>query len=208
MINGLMTLSGAWDKLRTDPVLRMMVVSLAFYGMATFEGPLMSIKAVNSLSHYTDWTIGHVHSGALGWVGYISFGAIYCMVPWLWKRARLYSNALVEWHFWISTLGILLYITSMWVSGIMEGLMWRAYTPQGFLAHSFVEVVAARHVAYVVRMLGGLLSPSGGGIGAWPCGSITAGSSATRSCFSSASSSSCRSAGPSRSRLSSSSRTP
>jgi len=161
MINGLMTLSGAWDKLRTDPVLRMLAVSIAFYGMATFEGPVMSIREVNSLSHYTDWTIGHVHSGALGWVGYVSFGAVYCMVPWLWKRARLYSNALVEWHFWISTLGIVLYITSMWVSGIMEGLMWRAYTPQGFLAHSFVEVVAARHVEYVVRMLGGLLYLSG-----------------------------------------------
>ena len=161
MINGLITLSGAWDKLRTDPVIRMMVVAIAFYGMATFEGPVMSIREVNSLSHYTDWTIGHVHSGALGWVGYITFGAIYCMVPWLWKRSRLYSNALVEWHFWISTTGILLYITSMWVSGIMEGLMWREYTPQGFLAHSFVEVVAARHVEYVVRMVGGLLYLSG-----------------------------------------------
>jgi cytochrome c oxidase cbb3-type subunit 1 len=161
MINGLMTLSGAWDKLRTDPVIRMLAVSIAFYGMATFEGPVMSIREVNSLTHYTDWTIGHVHSGALGWVGFISFGAVYCLVPWLWKRSRLYSNALVEWHFWISTLGILLYITSMWVSGMMEGLMWRAYTPQGFLAHSFVEIVAARHVEYVVRMLGGLLYLSG-----------------------------------------------
>jgi cytochrome c oxidase cbb3-type subunit I len=127
MINGLMTLSGAWDKLRTDPVLRMMVVSVAFYGMSTFEGPLMSIKAVNSLSHYTDWTIGHVHSGALGWVGYISFGAIYCLVPWLWNRP-LYSLKLVNWHFWISTIGIVLYISAMWVSGILQGLMWRAYT--------------------------------------------------------------------------------
>jgi cytochrome c oxidase cbb3-type subunit 1 len=161
MINGLMTLSGAWDKLRTDPVLRMLVVAVAFYGMATFEGPVMSIRAVNSLSHYTDWTIGHVHSGALGWVGYISFGAVYCMVPWLWRRQRLYSNAMVEWHFWISTLGILLYITSMWVSGIMEGLMWRAYTPQGFLAHTFVETVAAKHVEYVVRLAGGGLFLSG-----------------------------------------------
>jgi cytochrome c oxidase cbb3-type subunit 1 len=161
MINGLMTLSGAWDKLRTDPVLRMMVAAIAFYGMSTFEGPVMSIREVNSLSHYTDWTIGHVHSGALGWVGYISFGAVYCLVPWLWKRTRLYSNTLVEWHFWISTIGILLYITSMWVSGIMEGLMWREYTSQGFLAYSFVEVVAARHVEYVVRMFGGLLYLSG-----------------------------------------------
>jgi len=157
MINGLMTLSGAWDKLRTDPVLRMLVVSVAFYGMSTFEGPLMSIRAVNSLSHYTDWTIGHVHSGALGWVGYVSFGALYCLVPWLWKRKQLYSNALVEWHFWISTIGILLYITSMWVSGIMQGLMWRAYNSFGFLEYSFVETVEAMHPYYIIRMTGGLL---------------------------------------------------
>ncbi len=157
MINGLMTLSGAWDRLRTDPVLRMMVVSVAFYGMATFEGPLMSIKAVNALSHYTDWTIGHVHSGALGWVGYISFGAIYCLVPWLWKKERLYSDRLVEWHFWISTIGIVLYISAMWVSGIMQGLMWRAYTNLGFLEYSFVETVEAMHPYYVIRALGGLL---------------------------------------------------
>lgn len=161
MINGLMTLSGAWDKLRTDPVIRMMVVAIAFYGMSTFEGPLMSIRAVNSLSHYTDWTIGHVHSGALGWVGFISFGAIYCLVPWLWKKDRLYSNQLVEWHFWIATTGILLYICAMWVSGIMEGLMWREYTPQGFLANSFVETVAAKHVENVVRLVGGLMYLSG-----------------------------------------------
>ena len=157
MINGLMTLSGAWDKLRTDPVLRMMVVSLAFYGMSTFEGPLMSIKAVNSLSHYTDWTIGHVHSGALGWVAYISFGAIYCLVPWLWNRRELYSLKLVNWHFWISTLGIVFYITAMWVSGILQGLMWRAYTSLGFLEYSFIETVEAMHPFYVIRALGGAL---------------------------------------------------
>ena len=156
MINGLMTLSGAWDKLRTDPVLRMMVVSVAFYGMATFEGPLMSIKAVNSLSHYTDWTIGHVHSGALGWVGYVSFGAIYCLVPWLWNRP-LYSLKLVNWHFWISTIGIVLYITAMWVSGILQGLMWRAYTSLGFLEYSFIETVEAMHPFYVIRAMGGIL---------------------------------------------------
>jgi cytochrome c oxidase cbb3-type subunit 1 len=161
MINGLMTLSGAWDKLRTDPVVRMMVVSIAFYGMSTFEGPLMSIRAVNSLSHYTDWTIGHVHSGALGWVGFISFGAVYCMVPWLWKKDRLYSNRLVEWHFWIATTGILLYIAAMWVSGIMEGLMWREYTPQGFLANSFVETVSAKHIENIIRTVGGLMFLSG-----------------------------------------------
>ncbi|NNM75136.1 cytochrome-c oxidase, cbb3-type subunit I [Enterovirga aerilata] len=157
MINGLMTLSGAWDKLRTDPVLRLMVVSLAFYGMSTFEGPMMSIKAVNSLSHYTDWTIGHVHSGALGWVAYISFGAIYCLVPWLWNRRELYSLKLVEWHFWISTLGIVLYISSMWVAGIMQGLMWRAYNALGFLEYSFVETVEAMQPYYLVRALGGVL---------------------------------------------------
>lgn len=157
MINGLMTLSGAWDKLRTDPVLRMLVVSVAFYGMSTFEGPVMSVKTVNALSHYTNWTIGHVHSGALGWVGYVSFGALYCLVPWLWKKQRLYSNALVEWHFWISTLGIVLYITSMWVSGILQGLMWRAYTSLGFLEYSFIETVEAMHPFYVIRALGGAL---------------------------------------------------
>jgi len=161
MINGLMTLSGAWDKLRTDPVLRMLVVSVAFYGMSTFEGPVMSVRTVNALSHYTDWTIGHVHSGALGWVGFVSFGALYCLTPWLWKRKSLYSNALVEWHFWISTLGIVLYITSMWVAGIMQGLMWRAYDTLGFLQYSFVETVEAMHPYYIIRALGGLLYLTG-----------------------------------------------
>ncbi|MGA7787805.1 MAG: cytochrome-c oxidase, cbb3-type subunit I [Xanthobacteraceae bacterium] len=156
MINGLMTLSGAWDKLRTDPVLRMMVLSVAFYGMATFEGPVMSIKEVNSLSHYTDWTIGHVHSGALGWVAFISFGAIYCLVPWLWNRP-LYSQRLVNWHFWIATIGIVVYVTSMWVSGILQGLMWRSYTSLGFLEYSFIETVQAMHPFYVIRALGGAL---------------------------------------------------
>jgi cytochrome c oxidase cbb3-type subunit 1 len=157
MINGLMTLSGAWDKLRTDPILRLMIVSLAFYGMATFEGPMMSIKAVNSLSHYTDWTIGHVHSGALGWVAYVSFGALYCLVPWLWNRREVYSLKLVEWHFWVSTIGIVLYITSMWVAGIMQGLMWRAYNTLGFLEYSFVETVEAMQPYYLIRALGGVL---------------------------------------------------
>jgi cytochrome c oxidase cbb3-type subunit 1 len=161
MINGLMTLSGAWDKLRTDPVLRMLVVSVAFYGMSTFEGPVMSIKAVNALSHYTDWTIGHVHSGALGWVGFVSFGALYCLTPWLWRRERLYSHALVEWHFWVSTIGIVFYITAMWVSGIMQGLMWRSYNEFGFLEYSFVETVEAMHPYYIIRALGGLLYLSG-----------------------------------------------
>ncbi|MFZ0423329.1 MAG: cytochrome-c oxidase, cbb3-type subunit I [Xanthobacteraceae bacterium] len=154
MINGLMTLSGAWDKLRTDPVLRMMVLSVAFYGMSTFEGPVMAIREVNSLSHYTDWTIGHVHSGALGWVAFISFGAIYCLVPWLWNRP-LYSLRLVNWHFWIATIGIVVYVTSMWVSGILQGLMWRSYTGLGFLEYSFIETVEAMHPFYVIRAIGG-----------------------------------------------------
>ncbi|SDC98064.1 cytochrome-c oxidase, cbb3-type subunit I [Belnapia rosea] len=160
MINGLMTLSGAWDKLRTDPGLRFSVTAVGFYAMATFEGPVMSIRAVNSLSHYTDWTIGHVHSGALGWNGFIIFGALYWLIPVLWNK-KLYSERLVSWHFWVATLGIVLYITAMWVSGIMQGLMWRAYDELGFLQYAFVETVAAMHPYYVIRMLGGLLYLSG-----------------------------------------------
>ncbi|TWI26997.1 cytochrome c oxidase cbb3-type subunit 1 [Mesorhizobium tianshanense] len=167
MINGLMTLSGAWDKLRTDPIIRMMVMAVAFYGMSTFEGPMMSIKAVNSLSHYTDWTIGHVHSGALGWVGMISFGAIYYMVPKLWNRERLYSLRLVTWHFWLATLGIVVYAAAMWVSGIMQGLMWREYDEQGFLVYSFAETVAAMHPYYIMRAFGGAMYLSGALIMAW-----------------------------------------
>jgi len=162
MINGLMTLSGAWDKLRTDPVLRFLVVSVAFYGMSTFEGPVMAIKPVNALSHYTDWTIGHVHSGALGWVAFVSFGAVYFLVPRLWKRERLYSEKLVSIHFWIATMGIVFYITAMWVSGILQGLMWRSYDFLGFLQYSFVETVEAMHPFYVIRALGGVLFLTGG----------------------------------------------
>jgi cytochrome c oxidase cbb3-type subunit I len=157
MINGLMTLSGAWDKLRTDPVLRFLVAAVGFYGMSTFEGPVMSIKAVNALSHYTDWTVGHVHSGALGWVAFISFGAVYFLVPKLWGRRELWSLKLVSYHFWIATIGIVLYITAMWVSGIMQGLMWRAYDKLGFLQYSFAETVAAMHPYYVIRATGGVL---------------------------------------------------
>ncbi|MCB2099338.1 MAG: cbb3-type cytochrome c oxidase subunit I, partial [Rhodobacterales bacterium] len=157
MINGIMTLSGAWHKLRTDPILRFMVTSVAFYGMSTFEGPVMSIKAVNSLSHYTDWTVGHVHSGALGWVAFVSFGALYYLVPALWRRQRLYSLRLVTYHFWIATLGIVLYITAMWISGIMQGLMWRAYDSLGFLQYSFIETVEAMHTYYVIRAFGGVM---------------------------------------------------
>ena len=156
MINGLMTLSGAWDKLRTDPALRFSVTAVAFYGMSTFEGPVMSIRQVNALSHYTDWTIGHVHSGALGWNAFVTFGMLYYLVPVLWKRERLYSIRLVSWHFWTGTIGILLYITSMWVSGIMQGLMWRAYDSLGFLQYSFVETVQAMHPFYIIRATGGL----------------------------------------------------
>jgi len=161
MINGLMTLSGAWDKLRTDPVLRMMALSIAFYGMSTFEGPLMSIKAVNGLSHYTDWTIGHVHSGALGWVGMVSFGAIYFLAPRMWNRERLYSLRLVSVHFWLATMGIVVYAATMWVSGILQGLMWRAYDALGFLEYSFAETVAAMHPFYVIRASGGALYLAG-----------------------------------------------
>jgi cytochrome c oxidase cbb3-type subunit 1 len=167
MINGIMTLSGAWDKLRTDPGLRFSVTAVAFYGMSTFEGPVMSIKAVNSLSHYTDWTIGHVHSGALGWNGFITFGALYWLVPVLWKKRAMFSARLIEWHFWLATLGIVLYITAMWVSGIMQGLMWRAYDELGFLQYSFVETVAAMHPYYVIRVLGGLLYLTGALLMAW-----------------------------------------
>lgn len=160
MINGIMTLSGAWDKLRTDPVLRLMIVSISFYGMSTFEGPMMSIKTVNALSHYTDWTIGHVHSGALGWVAFISQAAMYYLIPRLYNR-KLYSLKLVEIHFWVSTLGIVLYITSMWVSGIMQGLMWRAVSDNGTLTYSFVESVQAMHPFYIIRFLGGFLFLAG-----------------------------------------------
>ena len=161
MINGIMTLSGAWHKLRTDPILKFLIVSLSFYGMSTFEGPMMSIKTVNALSHYTDWTIGHVHSGALGWNGMITFGALYFLVPRLWNRASLYSLPAVNWHFWLATIGIVLYAASMWVTGIMEGLMWREVDAQGFLVNSFADTVAAKFPMYVVRGLGGVLYLTG-----------------------------------------------
>jgi len=161
MINGLMTLNGAWDKIRTDPIIRMMVMALAFYGMSTFEGPMMSIKWVNSLSHYTDWTIGHVHSGALGWNGMITFACMYYLVPRLWGRERLYSLRMVNWHFWLASTGIVFYAASMWVAGIMQGLMWREYGADGYLVYSFVETVAAMHPMYLMRAFGGLLYLAG-----------------------------------------------
>ena len=166
MINGIMTLSGAWEKLRTDPVLRFLIVSVSFYGMSTFEGPMMSIKTVNALSHYTDWTIGHVHSGALGWVAFVSIGAMYYLIPRLFGR-QLYSQRMVETHFWISTVGIVLYITSMWVAGIMQGLMWRAVNDDGTLTYSFIESVEAMHPFYVIRLLGGVLFFAGMVVMAW-----------------------------------------
>ena len=157
MINGIMTLSGAWEKLRTDPILKFLVVSISFYGMSTFEGPMMSIKTVNALSHYTDWTIGHVHSGALGWVAMISIGAMYYLIPRLFGKKEMYSVKLIETHFWISTLGVVLYIAAMWISGIMQGLMWRATNADGTLTYSFIESVQAMHPFYVTRTIGGLV---------------------------------------------------
>ncbi|MDZ7784886.1 MAG: cytochrome-c oxidase, cbb3-type subunit I [Halioglobus sp.] len=157
MINGIMTLSGAWHKLRTDPILRFLVVSLSFYGMSTFEGPMMSIKTVNALSHYTDWTIGHVHSGALGWVAMISIGAIYHLIPIMFGKERMYSVGLINAHFWMSTVGTVLYITSMWVNGIMQGLMWRAYNQDGTLTYTFAEAVSASYPGYIVRFIGGAI---------------------------------------------------
>ncbi|QGG80363.1 cytochrome-c oxidase, cbb3-type subunit I [Litorivicinus lipolyticus] len=161
MINGVMTLSGAWQKLRHDPVLRFLVVSLSFYGMSTFEGPMMAIKTVNALSHNTDWTIGHVHSGALGWVAMVSIGAIYHMIPKVYGVAAMYSTRLINTHFWLSTIGVVLYIAAMWVNGIMQGLMWRAVNMDGTLTYSFIDSVAASYPGYTVRMIGGLLYLTG-----------------------------------------------
>ncbi len=161
MINGIMTLSGAWHKLRTDPILKFLIVSLSFYGMATFEGPMMSIKTVNALSHYTEWTIGHVHSGALGWVAFISIGAIYYMLPRMFGQKEMYSVKLINWHFWIATVGVVLYIASMWIAGIMEGLMWRAFNDDGTLTYTFVQSLEAKYPYYTIRFVGGLLFLSG-----------------------------------------------
>ena len=161
MINGIMTLSGAWNKLRNDPILKFLIVSLSFYGMSTFEGPMMSIKTVNSLSHYTDWTVGHVHSGALGWVGLVSMGSIYYLLPRLSGKKEMWSVRLIEWHFWTATIGIVLYIASMWIAGVMQGLMWRAVNDDGTLTYSFVESVKATFPYYVIRMTGGLLYLAG-----------------------------------------------
>jgi len=167
MINGMMTLSGAWHKLRTDPVLKFMIVALSFYGMSTFEGPMMSIKTVNALSHYTDWTIGHVHSGALGWVGFITIGSLYCLIPRLLGEKKMYSVKAVDLHFWVATIGIVLYIASMWIAGVMQGLMWRAFNDDGTLTYTFIETIAATKPYYAIRLLGGILYLSGMFIMAW-----------------------------------------
>ena len=157
MINGIMTLSGAWHKLRTDPIIKFMIVALSFYGMSTFEGPMMSIKTVNALSHYTDWTIGHVHSGALGWVAMMTIGSLYCLIPRLWNREAMYSTKLIDVHFWTSTIGVVLYAVSMWISGITQGLMWRAFNDDGTLTYSFIETVKFTYPYYGLRLLGGLI---------------------------------------------------
>ena len=161
MINGIMTLSGAWHKLRNDPILRFLIVSLSFYGMSTFEGPMMAIKSVNALSHYTDWTVGHVHSGALGWVAMVSIGAMYHLIPILFNQGRMYSIRLINIHFWIHTTGIVLYIVAMWISGVMQGLMWRAVNTDGTLTYSFVESLTASYPFYFIRFLGGVLVVAG-----------------------------------------------
>jgi cytochrome c oxidase cbb3-type subunit I len=167
MINGIMTLSGAWHKLRDDPILKFLIVSLSFYGMSTFEGPMMSIKTVNALSHYTDWTVGHVHSGALGWVGLISMGCLYHLIPRLYGKTQMHSVRAIELHFWIATIGIVLYIAAMWIAGVMQGLMWRAVNPDGTLVYSFVESVKATFPFYLIRLGGGLLYLAGMGVMAW-----------------------------------------
>ncbi|MBS1144669.1 MAG: Cytochrome c oxidase cbb3-type, subunit [Proteobacteria bacterium] len=161
MINGIMTLSGAWHKLRDDPILKFLITSLSFYGMSTFEGPMMSIKTVNALSHYTDWTVGHVHSGALGWVAMVSIGSMYYLLPRLFGKSEMYSTKLVTTHFWIATIGTVLYIASMWIAGVMQGLMWRAVNADGTLAYSFVESVKGSYPFWAIRWLGGVLFLTG-----------------------------------------------
>ncbi len=161
MINGVMTLSGAWQKLRDDPILKFLVTSLSFYGMSTFEGPMMAIKTVNALSHYTDWTVGHVHSGALGWVAMVTIGSLYYMIPRMFGRAQMYSVSLINTHFWIATIGVVLYIVAMWISGVMQGMMWRATNPDGTLTYAFAEVVKDTYPFYMIRLAGGLCFLSG-----------------------------------------------
>jgi cytochrome c oxidase cbb3-type subunit 1 len=167
MINGMMTLSGSWYKLREDPILKFLIVSLSFYGMSTFEGPMMSIKTVNALSHYTDWGIAHVHSGALGWVGLITIGSLYYLVPRMVGKTAMYSKSAINLHFWVATIGVVLYIAAMWMAGVMEGLMWRAVSEEGTLIYTFAEVVKSTKPFYFVRLLGGVMYLSGMFIMAW-----------------------------------------
>ncbi|MFN7277804.1 MAG: cytochrome-c oxidase, cbb3-type subunit I [Betaproteobacteria bacterium] len=178
MINGIMTLSGAWHKLRTDPILKFLITSLSFYGMSTFEGPMMSIKTVNSLSHYTDWTVGHVHSGALGWVGLISMGSLYYLIPRLFGRTEMHSVRAITVHFWVATIGVVLYIAAMWIAGVMQGLMWRAVNADGTLTYTFVESVKASYPFYAIRLLGGAMYLAGMLIMAWNVWKTVAGSRA------------------------------
>jgi len=167
MINGMMTLSGAWHKLRDDPILKFLIVSLSFYGMSTFEGPMMSIKTINALSHYTDWTVGHVHSGALGWVAFITIGSMYYLIPRLFGRTEMWSVRLITVHFWIATLGVVLYIAAMWIAGVMQGLMWRATNSDGTLTYAFAEAVKATYPFYAIRLAGGVLFLAGMLLMAW-----------------------------------------
>lgn len=165
--NALLTLNGAWRKVRDDATLRFMMIAAAFYGLSTFEGSFMAIHQVNSLSHYTDWTVGHVHAGAMGWVAFITFGAIYTLVPWLWKRPAMHSKRLVEVHFWLALIGTLIYVMAMWNSGIIQGLMWRTYDAFGGLKYTFLETLVAMHPYYVARAIGGLFFLIGGMVGAY-----------------------------------------
>ena len=169
MINGVLTLSGSWDKLRTDPIIRFMIVALSFYAMSTFEGPMMSIKTVNALSHNTDWTVGHVHSGALGWVGMITIGSLYVLLPRVYNKPKMYSISLITTHFWLATAGTIFYIVSMWISGIGQGMMWLATNPDGTLVYSFVDTVEFSHFPYIGRAFGGFLYVSGMFVMAYNC---------------------------------------
>jgi cytochrome c oxidase cbb3-type subunit I/II len=167
MLNGLLTLRGAWDKVRTDPLLKMFAVGITFYGMSTFEGPMMSIRAVNALSHFTNWTIGHVHSGALGWVGMISFGILYWLFPKIWKRPLAYPSWATT-HFWLATIGIVLYTVSMWAAGLTEGLEWRALDTAGQLKYpNFVDIVHQLNPFYWLRVVGGAMYLIGVVMMAW-----------------------------------------
>lgn len=169
MINGVLTLSGSWDKLRTDPIIRFLIVALSFYAMSTFEGPMLSIKAVNAISHNTDWTVGHVHSGALGWVGMVTIGSIYVLLPRIYNKAKMYSTSLITLHFWLATTGTVLYIVALWISGITQGMMWRATNPDGTLAYDFIQTVVVSHWPFVVRALGGALYVAGMVVMAYNC---------------------------------------